>query len=62
MVVFSFGLCYNLQGRKWEDDIQPYGRDTRDDEDDDFLPRKQSASKKKPHGKYNVNNKKSKRR
>ena len=47
--------------RKWEDDIQPYGRDTRDDDEDDFLPRKQSSPKKKPHGKYNINNKKSKR-
>ena len=47
--------------RKWEDDIQPYGRDTRDDDEDDFLPRKQSSPKNKPHGKYNINNKKSKR-
>ena len=42
--------------RKWEDDIQPYGRDTRDDEDD-FFPKRSVSSKKKPHGKYNINKK-----
>lgn len=42
--------------RKWEDDIQPYGRDTRDDEDE-YFPKRGAAPKKKPHGKYNINKK-----
>ena len=42
--------------RKWEDDIQPYGRDSRDD-DDDFDIKRSLPPKKKPHGKYNINKK-----
>lgn len=42
--------------RKWEDDIQPYGRDSRDD-DDDFEIKRSLPPKKKPHGKYNINKK-----
>ena len=42
--------------RKWEDDIQPYGRDSRDD-DDDFDIKRNHPPKKKPHGKYNINKK-----
>ena len=41
--------------RKWEDDIQPYGRDSRDD--DDFDIKRSLPPKKKPHGKYNINKK-----
>ena len=46
--------------RKWEDEIQPYGRDTRDD-DDDFMPFRNTV-RKKPHGKYNTGAKKKSRR
>lgn len=42
--------------RKWEDDIQPYGRDSRDG-DDDFEIKRSLPPKKKPHGKYNINKK-----
>lgn len=42
--------------RKWGDDIQPYGRDSRDD-DDDFDIKRSLPPKKKPHGKYNINKK-----
>ena len=39
--------------RRWEDEVQYYGRDTRDDED--FFSKKSKApsSRKKSHGKYN---------
>lgn len=42
--------------RKWEDDIQPYGRDSRNN-DDDFDIKRSLPPKKKPHGKYNINKK-----
>ncbi len=46
--------------RNWEDDVQFYGRDTRDGEDMDYSRRDRGGrfDKKKSHGKYNKGGKK----